>query len=63
MGTQRGRLLKTSEWVAVDSPAETGDHTVVMAEEYVALCFFSNCHLQPGYGSAEMEYERVDPIG
>lgn len=39
MGTRRGRPLKTREWVASDSPVETGDHTVVMAEEYVAVCF------------------------
>lgn len=33
--------------VAVDGPAELGDHTVVMAAEYVGVCFslIAECNL------------------
>lgn len=32
-----------------DSPAEIGDHTVVMAAEYVGVCFSLIAICKPGY--------------
>lgn len=57
LGTQRGRPLRTSMWIAVDSAAEIGAHTAVMAAEYIGVC-----PLHPGSSNGEVEYLGGSPL-